>query len=116
MIPIKKLRIERGLTQKQLADILDVDRTTIVKYETGKNGPSSEQLEKLANFFGTSTDYLLGRKSQPLPESTGGVWIPVLGRVAAGVPIQAIEEIEDYEEITKEMARKGGIFCTTCQG
>lgn len=46
MVPIKNLRIERGLTQKQLADILDVDRTTIVKYETGKNGPSSEQKEQ----------------------------------------------------------------------
>lgn len=116
MVPIKKLRIERGLTQKQLAEILDVDRTTIVKYETGKNGPSSEQLEKLANFFGTSTDYLLGRGSQSQPEATGGVWIPVLGRVAAGVPIQAIEEIEDYEEITKEMARKGEYFALRVKG
>lgn len=50
------------------------------------------------------------------PTSTGGVWIPVLGRVAAGVPITATEEVLDYEEITLEMANRGKYFALRVQG
>lgn len=44
------------------------------------------------------------------PRSTGGVWIPVLGKVAAGTPITAVEEIIDYEEIPTAMAKNGVYF------
>ncbi|MGI5892347.1 MAG: LexA family protein [Bacillota bacterium] len=45
-----------------------------------------------------------------------GVKIPVLGRVAAGIPIEAIEDIIDYEEITEDMARTGDFFGLQIQG
>ena len=57
---IKELRLARNMTQKELADMLGVDRTAIVKYETGKNGPTSEILIKLAKIFNVSLEYLLG--------------------------------------------------------
>jgi len=44
------------------------------------------------------------------PQSTGGVWIPVVGKVAAGTPITAVEDIIDYEEIPKEMAHGSKCF------
>ena len=58
---IRELREERGLTQRELAEAIGIDRTAIAKYETGASGAKSEMLEKLATFFGVSTDYLLGR-------------------------------------------------------
>ena len=61
---LKKLRLERGLTQKQLADALGIDRTAVAKYETGKNGATSEMLEKIADYFAVSSDYVLGRDQE----------------------------------------------------
>ena len=57
---IKELRLARNMTQKELADMLGVDRTAVVKYETGKNGPTSEILIKLSKIFNVSLEYLLG--------------------------------------------------------
>lgn len=58
---LKELRKEKGLRQRDVADFLGVDRTTYVKYETGANEPDIDVIKKLADFFGVSTDYLLGK-------------------------------------------------------
>ena len=57
---LKELRIERGLTQQQLADYLDVDRTTVMKWERGERETNFTMLIKIAKFFQVTTDYLLG--------------------------------------------------------
>ena len=57
---LKELRMERGLTQRQLSEILGMDRTSVVKYETTDVGPSRDVLKRIAVYFGVSTDYLLG--------------------------------------------------------
>lgn len=64
---IRELREERGLTQKELAEAIGVDRTAIAKYESGASGAKSEMLEKLANYFGVTTDYILGRTNEKTP-------------------------------------------------
>ena len=58
-----ELRKEKGLSQVGLATELGVDCSTIAKYETGDRLPDLVMLCKLADFFGSSTDYLLGRSS-----------------------------------------------------
>lgn len=55
---LKKLRRSKNLTQKELAEVIGVDRTTYVKYESGDSEPSFETLIKLADFFEVSLDYL----------------------------------------------------------
>ena len=57
---LKNLRIERGLTQVQLANILCLDKSTIAKYETDRIEPSVSMIKELAKFFQVTTDYLLG--------------------------------------------------------
>lgn len=111
------LRQQRGLLQKDVAAAIGVDRTTYVKYERGTSEPNFDILARIAEYFDVSVDYLLGRASRPdAPASTGGVWIPVLGAVQAGIPVEAIEDIEDYEEITKEMAAQGEHFALRVRG
>jgi repressor LexA len=63
-------------------------------------------------------DYLFGRKPDysNVPTSTGGVWIPVLGEIAAGIPIEAVTDIIDYEEISAEMAANGEYFALKIKG
>lgn len=59
---LKKLRLELGISQKELAEKLGVSPTNIYNYETGRTQPSVEWIIKLADFFEVSTDFLLGRE------------------------------------------------------
>lgn len=115
---IAELRKKNNMSQAALGKIIGVAQNTICNWENGKREPDFQSIQKLANYFAVSVDYLLGRDSveNSPPASTGGVWIPVLGRVAAGIPIEAIEEIEDYEEIPLDMARRGDHFALRIQG
>lgn len=58
---IRDLREDRDLTQKQVAQILGMSQTGYSKYETGENDIPTAVLMKLADFYQTTTDYLLGR-------------------------------------------------------
>lgn len=58
---LKELRKEKGLTQTQLSEQLEIPQTTYAGYETGKHEPDFKTLIKIADFYKTSTDYLLGR-------------------------------------------------------
>ena len=58
---IRSLRIDRGLTQKQLAQLLGVSQNTYSQYEIGVLNYPVDALIKLADFYDVSVDYLLGR-------------------------------------------------------
>lgn len=58
---LKELRKQKGVTQQQLADILCVDKTSISKWENGSNYPNQNIQVMIADYFGVSVDYLLGR-------------------------------------------------------
>lgn len=64
-IRLKELRLANGLTQKELAKAIEVGRTTISEYESGKIVPKQEGLLKLANYFNVSVDYLTGVSDTP---------------------------------------------------
>lgn len=66
------LRVERGITQKELADRLSLGRSTVAGYEVKGKQPDNARLCLLADFFGVSVDYLLGHTDNravipPLP-------------------------------------------------
>ena len=109
MEQLKTLRKSLKYTQKNVADYLGIDRTTYVKYENGQSEPNFETLLKICELFQVSTDYLLGSSSSDTTTvpPTGENWVPVLGRVRAGVPIDAVEEILDYEQLDAATARRG---------
>ena len=58
---IRDLREDKDITQKELAAILGMSQTGYSKYETGENDIPTLILLKLADFYGTSVDYILGR-------------------------------------------------------
>ncbi len=57
---IRTLRKERDLTQEQLGEVLNVGKSTISQYENNVNQPDTDTILKLAEFFGVSTDFILG--------------------------------------------------------
>ena len=113
---LKILRKREKWTQQEVASKLGVDRSTYTKYETGQSEPNFDTLQKIAGLFGVTTDFLLNADSKEMPRAHKGVMIPVLGEVAAGIPIETVENILDYEEISKEMASKGDHFGLRLRG
>jgi len=59
---IKELREEKGLTQRQLAEIIGLTSNAVYEWEKRGKQPNFETLCKLADFFNVSIDYLLGRE------------------------------------------------------
>lgn len=110
---LKQLRKSKSMTQDAVAKQLNIGRTAYTKIENGVQEIDTDALAKLAELFSVSIDYLLGADSVPKPQ---GVKIPVLGRVVAGIPIEAVTEIIDYEEIPASMAASGEYFALSVQG
>lgn len=119
MLTLKRLREEKEMTQAELGKALEISPSAIGMYEQGRRTPDIPTLKKIASYFNVSLDYLLGnspaKAAQPKPTGRG-VRIPVLGRVVAGIPIEAVEEILDYEEITPELAATGEFFALKIRG
>lgn len=67
---IRELRRSKGLTQQQIADMLGITHGGYIKYEHGTVTPPADKLAKLADLFGVSTDYLLGREPEPVDWAT----------------------------------------------
>lgn len=67
---LKKLRLERNLSQQKLAEAIGLSQQTITKYENGKTQPDFQTLMTLAEFFHTSVDYLIGYTNNPRSNRT----------------------------------------------
>ena len=114
MEQLKVLRKKAGYTQAEVALKLGIDRSTYAKYETGQSEPNFDMLQKISALFDASIEFLINGTSRPA--STGGTWVPVLGEVAAGIPIEAVEDIVDYEEIDAALAATGEFFGLRIKG
>lgn len=125
---LKNLRTSRGITQGELAAMLDVSRSTVGMYETGGREPDFETMEAIADIFNVDMDYLMGRTQverkhpitppaqeippgfQPMPAMTE---VPLVGRIACGTPITAEENIERMVCVP---AKWRATFTLTCEG
>ncbi len=112
---IKILRKEKKISQAELAKKLGVAQNTVSNWENGVRGVDTGYLKKLAEILECSADYLI-ESSNILSNGKTGIKIPVLGYVKAGIPIDRIEEIVDYEEISEEMASGGDFFGLKVKG
>ena len=123
---IRELRALHGMSQQDLADRLDVNKVTISQDERGVRKPDLNVLTALCDIFNVSSDYLLGKDDVTIRivgkeeleklASAHTKRIPVLGRVAAGIPIDAIEDVLDWEEIPEMMAATGEFFGLKIKG
>ena len=90
---LREIRIEHNLTQKNIADVLGVDRTTYTYYETGATTPSPDTLYKLSRIYNVTVGYLMGvEENVPLDSvsATRGS-----GSLSAGVdPIASLSKEE----------------------
>lgn len=111
---IFEARKRRKISRKEVADFLQVHETTIKRYEDGNTKKlPTDRLEKIAKYLNTSIEYLMGWEEEQKPQ---GIKIPVLGTVAAGIPISAVEDILDYEEIPQSWKNQGEFFGLRIKG
>lgn len=120
---IKRIRLERGISQNQLAKSAGISQAGLSAIENTTKSPNIDTLGRIANVLGVSTDYLLGRTDVerptidlekagilPLPEMMD---IPLVGTIACGTPILASQNIEDYLQAP---AYTHATFALRCQG
>ena len=112
---IKDARKTAGLTQLELAKKTDLSRSYIGDIEKNRYNPSVSTLQLIATATNTPLEDLLPSTKTGSPTGRG-IRIPVLGRVVAGIPIEAVEEVLDYEEITPELAATGEFFALQVRG
>ena len=113
---LKELRDENRISQAHLAKAIGVAQSTVGMWESGKSVPEFNTLIKVADYFSVTVDYLSGKSNSRTETKTSSVRIPVLGDVAAGIPIEAITDIVDYEEIDAALAATGEFFGLRIKG
>lgn len=121
----EELLEEQGLTAYKVAKMTGVSTATLTSWKQGKYVPKPDKMQKIADCLGVRLDYLMGQSSYKTDldmanavsaDRKKGVKVPVLGSVAAGIPIEMIEDVVDWEEITPDTAKTGTFFGLKVKG
>lgn len=109
------------MEQQELSNKSGVSKASISQYINGSHTPSNISSGKMGKILGVNPLWLMGFDVPMIESQIGhitkkGITINVLGRVAAGIPIEAVENIIDTEEITEDLARTGKFFGLRIQG
>ena len=112
---IKSAREDLKLTKRELAKRIGVHESSINKYEKGLVDIPLSKISELARVLKVTEAYLMGWEEKS-EQPTQGLQIPVLGTVAAGIPISAVEDILDYEEVPQSWESQGEFFGLRIKG
>lgn len=118
---LRRLRIKNNLSMDEFCDDFNtkfdsgLNKSTVSRYERSLQEPMMSTACNIAKYFNVDVLELLYEPQGGAPK-TKGVRIPVLGKVAAGVPIEAIEDVIDYEEIPESMSRSADYFGLQIRG
>lgn len=114
---LNELKDEQELSISELARRVGMAKSAVSRYFNKTRQFPLNRAHDFAAALNTTTEYILGIDNvKSKSKKTKGVTIPVLGEVAAGIPIEAIEDIIDYEEISKDMAHTGDFFGLRIKG
>lgn len=122
---IKSLRKQHNMTQDELGAKITATKSMISLWENGRRKVDTLNLQRIANAFNVTTDYLLGRSSTTNDSKsdinyaiplTGGVRIPVLGSIVAGIPNTAVADYDEWIEISQSLAMRGDYFALRIKG
>ncbi len=105
----------KGKKQRDLYEHFDYSAGAISNWLRGNKFPPINTVVQIADFLDITVDQLLYKREESNEESRKNI-IPVLGKVRAGVPTEAVQDIIDYEEIPDSLARRGEYFGLQIQG
>lgn len=104
MLRLKEARKAKNLTQSEVASLIGISQNGLSNWETGRTKVDSATLQRLADLYEVTADYLLGKGSEITQKA---IRVPILGSVPAGIPLEAIQDIIDWEELPQSMAAGG---------
>ena len=123
---LKELRKSKNLSLRKVDELTDITYSHLNMIENGIRRVTPALLKNLATLYNVDyldlyekagyIDLIEDDKKNKIDSKPKGVKVPVLGYIKAGIPISAIEEIIDYEEIPETLARKGQFFALTVKG
>jgi len=107
---LKSLRNSEGLSQQNIATLIGVSRQVYNNYELGKREPDYDTIMRFSEYYNVTTDYLLGKSDNPFLRMNGQIGVievRILGNIPAGIPIEAVEDVIDIEEVPLDWGRGG---------
>lgn len=135
---VQELLEKNKLSLFKLSKLSGVPYTTLVDWKNGKYTPKIDKIEKIANFFGVSPNYIMtGEKDEThylkdpkisklifdmvdkeIQEKLQSPhpYISILGRVIAGVPVEAVEDVIGKIQINEKLARTGSFYALEVKG
>ena len=111
---LRRIAYESGKVQSEIAKELGMSKATLSAWMNGTRTPKMPKIDMLCAYFGVKRSDIMEPHDEPLPRPA--TRIPVLGYVAAGIPIDAIEDVLDWEEITPAMSVTGEFFGLRIKG
>lgn len=109
---LKELRIEKSLTQAQLAKFLNISPSSIGMYEKNRRIPDTETLKRFAKYFNVSVDYLIGKSNikesaeDILKDKNNTIALHNANGIDEELPDEAKKEIENFIEYVKQKYKK----------
>ena len=107
----------KEISAAELSRLSGIRASSISDYLNAKYEPKQDKIDLMARALNVSPAWLMGYNTeQSTSRHAKGVRIPVLGRVAAGIPIEAVTDVDDWEEIPESMAKTGEYFALRITG
>lgn len=109
---LKELRLEKKINQSELGEIIGISPSTVGMYERDQRFPDKDILNKIADYFGVSVDYLLGRTNKrslhleeisQLDKDVISISAHRINGDFENLPDEAIEKINDYIKMVEEI-------------
>lgn len=111
---LQRLMDERGKTRNDLSFETGIKYPTICEWLNKRKYPRIDKIQLLADYFGVGKTDLIDKRNSITPSKAHR--IPVYGKVAAGIPLEMVEDIIDYEEIPAKWGDPSDFFCLQIEG
>jgi repressor LexA len=102
------------IERRDFAKAIEVSYSSLTDWINGNTYPRIDKIQRMADYFKIEKSDLVEPRNTN--KKTTSFRIPVLGRVAAGIPLEMVEDVTDWEEIGEPMAKKGNIFALKISG
>ena len=119
---LKNARNFKNISASELCRLANIPKSSLSDWENGKTQPSAKSFLRILDVLDITANELIRfsntftSRSVNINKKSNSIKIPVLGSIPAGIPIEAVQDIIDYEEISEEMAFVGEYFALKVKG
>lgn len=113
---LKRIVYESGKTQAEVARDLGINKSTLSNWMSGTRIPKMDSIDMLCNYFNVRRSDIMEEHKPGEIRKCDCARIPIVGRVAAGMPLLMVEEIEDYEEVPERLLETGNYVAMRIHG